>query len=398
MIFAQDGDHDNEDPQAHEESVHEEDDDEDNSSNVSDEDVEKKDDSKNDPKHSNKSFIDMEFKMHSAYSEESIIEQSLKYWKKQGNIAANTLRGVVNHFPPAPNANEVGPSDAEQSIYATELEEWRKACKEHNAAILQINDTHIGMCDSNITKKLEVEYTVAVLEDRRRGHVLNPLVLLKSIVRIANGVTKQKKRELLLILEREIQQLKDAGQLKNETFDGLRERWKALYSRLTQINVDTAEDIKVDRFFLSVNKNRYPELVQHYAAMMRKKPEEANEQSFEYRVWSQSYKDLIASTLEEACEKAKDYKPEIKFLTRDDSQSQFAAQDKKNKSQHKDIPTQQGEKGECLICFSKDHNGFQCPFLGRCQEYAKQRLANKTAASTSTENSIAYTMIDWYYD
>jgi hypothetical protein len=54
MIFAQDGDHDNEDPQAHEESVHEEDDDEDNSSNVSDEDVEKKDDSENDP-----DFVDL---------------------------------------------------------------------------------------------------------------------------------------------------------------------------------------------------------------------------------------------------------------------------------------------------------------------------------------------------
>ena len=98
MIFAQDGDHDNEDPQEHEESVHEEDDDEDNSSNVSDEDVEKKDDSENDPKHSNKSFIDMEFKMHSAYSEESIIEQSLKYWKKQGIAATQSetrLGGVT---------------------------------------------------------------------------------------------------------------------------------------------------------------------------------------------------------------------------------------------------------------------------------------------------------------
>ena len=51
-----------------------------------------------------------------------------------------------------------------------------------------------------------------------------------------------------------------------------------------QINVDTAEDVKVDRFFLSVNKHRYPELVQHYEAMMRKKPEDENEESFEYRL------------------------------------------------------------------------------------------------------------------
>jgi len=91
-------------------------------------------------------FGDFEFKLNSRYNEEDIIEKSLKYWKKQGNIAANTLRGVVNHFPPAPNANEVGPSEAEQSIYAKELEEWRRACNEYNAAILKINDTHRWAC------------------------------------------------------------------------------------------------------------------------------------------------------------------------------------------------------------------------------------------------------------
>jgi len=191
-----------------------------------------------DPKKFKHDFSQMIFKMHSTYNEEEIIENSLKHWKKEGNIAANTLRGIINHFPPAPNANDVGPTEAEQSIYAKELEEWRRACNDHNAAILKINDTHMGMCDSTITKKLEVEYTVAVLEDRRRGHVLNPLTLLKSIVRIANGVTKEKKRELLLILEREIQKLKDAGQFSNESFDKLHERWKSLYSRLMQINSD----------------------------------------------------------------------------------------------------------------------------------------------------------------
>ena len=115
---------------------------------------------------------------------------------------------------------------------------------------------------------------------------------------------------------------------------------------------------------------------------MRKKPEDENDESFEYRIWYNTYKDLIARNLDEACDKAKEYKPEIKFQTRDDLQNQYATQGKKSKSKHKDTSTQGERRRECLICFSKDHNGVQCPFLGLCQELAKQQLAKSNRAHT----------------
>ena len=130
-----------------------------------------------------------------------------------------------------------------------------------------------------------------------------------------------------------------------------------------------------DIFFLAVNPSRYPELVSHYAASIRKKPEIEDRESVEWKIWYATYKDVYAANIDDACERSKEYRPEVKFHAQSDFQNQFANQQKKaggksSSSQNNDSHQNKSEKGKqptiengkCFLC-QKDHHIAKCPYL-----------------------------------
>ena len=185
-------------------------------------------------------FDEFEFKLNSAYNEEDIIDSAYKYWKKKGNKLANVLIGIEMHYPIAPNPNEYGPTAEQQKLYSKAHEKWDNECTSYTDDLLSMNDHHLGQCHIQLRKKLNVEYTLQALEERRQGHIMNPLTLLKNIVRVSNGVTDDRRRELSKAVMKDIYQLKDSGQYLHETFDALQKRWTNLVSRLAQLGTAMA--------------------------------------------------------------------------------------------------------------------------------------------------------------
>ena len=102
---------------------------------------------------------------------------------------------------------------------------------------------------------------------------MSPLALLKRVAKVASGVAKERVRELRAELEREVVKLKGGGQGTTESLGALLRKWKGLFSRPAQLGCLVPDGQQVGQLFVSVNKAKYSELVQHYAAMIRKKPD-----------------------------------------------------------------------------------------------------------------------------
>ena len=352
---------------------------------------------------------EMEFRLNMKLNPDGVINGVAKHFKGKSNKAAAVLRGLPIEYPPAPNANDFQVHAEDQLRFSEEMKEWRKDCKAYTADLLSITDFLMSKCEGLLMKKLISEFTLVVLESKAQGHIINPLVLLKSIIRHANGVNAANKREIQLRLEKELIHLKSGGQYPNETFDALIDRAKALFSRQEQVGVNMSEDDKVDIFFLAVNASRYPELVYHYEASIRKKPETDDRESVEWKIWYANYKDVYAETLDDACEKAKEYRPEVKFQTQSDLQNQFASQQKKSggkssssqqkNSGGKSSSSQQNdshqstfekgkpkiEPGKCILC-QKPHLIVKCPWLYDMQTEVKSRENTKSSKPVSDGN------------
>jgi len=354
-------------------------------------------------------FPEMEFRLKMKLNPEGVIEAVAKYFKGLSNKASGVLRGLPIVYPPAPNVNDFQVTAEDQFRLSEEMKEWRKDCKAYTADLLSIIDFLTSKCEGLLMKKLISEFTLMVLENKAQGHIVNPLLLLKSIIKHANGVSATNKREIQLRLEKELVVFKSGGQFQNETFDALLDRAKGLFSRNEQVNVLLTEEEKVDIFFLAVNPNRYPELVSHYAASIRKKPEIVDRESVDWRIWYATYKDVYATNLEDACERAKEYRPEVKFYTQNDFQNQFATQKTKpgGKSSDNRITDYHHDKlklgkqpvienGKCFLC-QKEHHIAKCPYLYDMQNEVKARESTQSSKPVVSDGKHSHKTIDFAF-
>ena len=119
---------------------------------------------------------ELEFRLSSKFNEEEVLEEAHKYWKKKSSQCAGTLAGLGVSYPAAPSPSDFGTEAEVQRMYSSACSQWQAGSKAHQKDLLELSDLHLGLRDSQLRKKLSVEYSTQALEDRRPGHTTSPLV------------------------------------------------------------------------------------------------------------------------------------------------------------------------------------------------------------------------------
>ena len=98
----------------------------------------------------------------------------------------------------------------------------------------------------------------------------------------------------------------------------------------------------------------------------------------------------MATSVEQACQKAKDYRPEVQLQVKDGVRNQLS-QKTKQRGKDRGAPSEP----KCVLCFSGDQVTDQCQYLASAHNFVKTQLMESETSEDSAQSKKVYGTTDF---